>query len=88
MRVENIITKKENIKYVPGDVLVVCDECEEGAYMVFRKHGMYNLIDLNTGQAYFFDNQHYDDFAEKVGRLFYSAEIIDNGELELVRAED
>ena len=93
MRFENIATKKENIKYNSGDVLVVCEEYDEGvydegAYMVFRKFGTYNLVDLNTGQVYFSDNRNYDDFAKNVGRLFYSAEIISNNELELVRVED
>lgn len=88
MRIENIITKKENIEYAPGDVLIVCNEYEEEAYMVFKAYNMYNLIDLNKGKAFFSDNQYYDNFAESVGRLFYSAEVIDNDELELVRVED
>lgn len=87
MRIGNIITKKENIEYAPGDVLVVCNEYEEEVYMVFRNYGMYNLIDLNKGKAFFSDNQYYDNFAENVGRLFYSAMIIGNHELELVRWE-
>ena len=29
MRFKNIATKKGNIEYVPGDVLVVCNEYEE-----------------------------------------------------------
>lgn len=39
MRFKNIATKKENIEYVPGDVLVVCNEtlCEEEVYMVIRR---------------------------------------------------
>ena len=88
MRIENSITKKENIEYAPGDVLILCNEYEEEAYMVFEKDGMYNLIDLNKGKAFFSDNQYYDNFAESVGRLFYSAEIIGNDDLELVRVED
>lgn len=90
MRFKNIITKKENIKYAPGDVLIVYNEilCEEEAYMVIKKDSMYNLIDLNRGKAYLLNNQHYDDFAENMGRLLYSAEIIDNNQLELVRVGD
>ena len=88
MRIENIITKKENIEYAPGDVLIVCNAYGEEAYMVFKAYNMYNLIDLKKGKAFFSDNQYYDNFAENVGRLFYSAVIIGNHELELVRVED
>ena len=88
MRFKNIFKKKENVEYVPGDVLVVCNEYEEEAYMVIKKDSMYNLIDLNRGKAYLLDNQHYDDFAENMRRLLYSAEIIDNNQLELVRVEE
>ena len=88
MKFKNIATKKGNIEYVPGDVLVVCNEYEEEAYMVFKKDGMYNLIDLNRGKAYLLDNQNYEDFAENMGRLLYSAEVIKNDKLELVRVED
>ena len=88
MRFKNIITKKENIEYVPGDVLVVCNKYEEEAYMVFKKDGMYNLMDLNKGKAYLLDNQNYEDFAENMGLLLYSAEVIKNDKLELVRVED
>ena len=49
---------------------------------------MYNLIDLNKGRIYLFDNQHYDDFVRKLESLFTSIEVIDNDELELVRVED
>ena len=88
MKFENIATGKENVEYVPGDVLFVCNEYEEEAYMVIEKDSMYNLIDLNSGKAYLLNNQHYDDFAKNMGRLLYSAEIISNHELELVRVED
>ena len=88
MRFKNIFKKKENIEYVPGDVLVVCNEYEEEAYMVIEKYGMYNLIDLNRGKAYLLENQNYEDFAENMGRLLYSAEVIKNDKLELVRVED
>ena len=88
MRFKDSATKKENIKYVPGDILFVCNEYEEEAYMVIEKDSMYNLIDLNKGRAYLLDNKHYDDFAKTVGRLLYSAEVIDNDELELVRVEE
>ena len=90
MKFKNIATKKENIKYIPGDVLIGYNVrlLEERAYMVTRKYGMYNLIDLNEGQVYFSDNRHYDDFSSKVGQLFASVEIIGNRELELVRVED
>lgn len=89
MRIENIITKKGNIKYNSGDVLIVHNESKEGAYMVFKKYSLYyNLIDLNEGQLYFSDNHHYDDFVIKVEEAFPSAEVISNHELELVRVED
>ena len=90
MRFKNINTKKENVKYVPGDVLIVYTEtfCEKRAYMVIRECGMYNILDLNSGVAYFSDYESYDDFAEKVGQIFTLIERIDNDELELVRVED
>ena len=88
MKLKNISRKKEDVKYNSGDVLFVCNEYEEEAYMVTEKDGMYNLMDLNRGKVFLSDNQHYDDFAEKVGRLLYSAEVINNDELELVRVGD
>lgn len=88
MKFKKVVTKKENIEYVPGDVLVVCNEYEEEAYMVIKKDSMYNLIDLNRGKAYLLENQNYEDFAENMGRLLYSAEVIKNDKLELVRVED
>ena len=88
MRFENIITKKENVKYFAGDVLIVHNESKKRAYMVFKTYSMYNLLDLDKGRVYFSENRLHDDFAEKVGQIFTSAEIISNHELELVRVED
>ena len=90
MKFKNIITKKENIEYLPGDVLIGYNEilCDERAYMVIRKYGMYNLIDLNNGEAYYNVYRDYDNFAINLEERFSSAEIIRNHELELVRVED
>ena len=86
MRFKNIVTKKR--KYKSGDVLFVRNEHEEEVCMVIKKEIMYNLIDLNKGRIYLFDNQHYDDFVRKLESLFTSIEVIDNNKLELVRVED
>ena len=64
------------------------NEHEEEVCMVIKKDSMYNLIDLNRGKAYLLDNQNYEDFAENMGRLLYSAEVIKNDKLELVRVEE
>ena len=90
MRFKNILKKKENIEYVPGDVLIVRTETSlaERAYMVFRKYGMYNMLDLNSGQVYYDNFQFYDNFVGKLEKLFISIERIDNNKLELVRVED
>ena len=89
MRFNNII-KKENIEYNPGDVLIVRTETflAERAYMVFKKYAMYNILDLNSGQAYYDNFEFYDDFVRNLEKLFISIERIDNDELELVRVED
>ena len=89
MRFNNII-KKENIEYNSGDVLIVRTETflAERAYMVFKKYAMYNILDLNSGEAYFPDYEDYDEFVIELERLFFSIEIISNHELELVRVED
>ena len=90
MKYKNIITKKENVKYVPGDVLTMYTETyfEERVYMVIRSCGMYNMLNLNNGEVYYSDFEAYDDFAEKVEQIFTFIEVIDNNELELVRVED
>ena len=88
MRFKNII-KKENVKYVPGDVLVVYNEtlCEEEVYMVIRRYDGYNILNLDSGVAYYNEYENYDDFVRELESLFYSIEIISNHELELVRVE-
>lgn len=89
MRFKNII-KKENVKYAPGDVLVVYNEklCEEEAYMVIFMHDWYNILNLNSGVPYYNEYERYDDFVIELESLFYSIETISNDELELVRVED
>ena len=73
MRIENIITKKENTEYTPGDVLIVCNEtlCEEEVYMVISWYAVYyNLINLNSGATLFYDFEFYDDFVKKLEKIF------------------
>ena len=60
----------------------------ERVYMVIRNCGMYNMLNLNSGEAYFPDYEDYDEFVIELERLFFSIEIISNHELELVRVED
>lgn len=90
MRFKNISRKKENIEYCPGDVLNVYNETlfEEEVYMVISRGDMYNILNLNSGLAYFSDYENYDSFAEKLEKSLILIEIIDNNELELVRVED
>ena len=90
MRFKNISRKKENIEYCPGDVLNVYNETlfEEEVYMVIKRYDWYNILNLDSGIAYYNEYENYDDFVRKLERLFYSIEIIDNNELELVRVED
>lgn len=90
MKYKNIITKKENVKYVPGDVLTMCTKTyfEKRVYMVIRNCGMYNMLNLNSGVVYYPDFKAYDDFAEKVEQIFTFIEVIDNNKLELVIVED
>ena len=91
MRFKNIATKKENVEYSSGDVLIAYNEilCEEEVYMVITRDNVYyNLLDLDRGVTHFYDFELYDDFVKKLGRIFYSIETIDNDELELVRVED
>ena len=90
MRFKNIITKKENIKYKSGDVLIVYNEtlCEEEAYMVICMYDWYNILNLNNGETYYNEYEKYDHFVIKLESLFYSIERIDNKQLELVRVED
>ena len=89
MRFENIVTRKKLV-YYPGDVLIVYNEtlCEEEVYMVIRRCDWYNILNLDSGVAYYNEYENYDDFVRKLERLFFSIEIIDNNELELVRVED
>ena len=90
MRFKNIITKKENVDYVPGYALIVYNEtlCEEEAYMVICMYDWYNILNLNSGETYYNEYEKYDDFVRELESLFYSIEIISNHELELVRVED
>ena len=90
MKFKNIATKKENIEYFSGDALIVYNEtlCKEEVYMVVRRYGRYNILNLNNGEAYYNDYKDYDDFARELESRFYSIETIDNDELELVRVED
>ena len=90
MRFKNISRKKENVKYVPGDVLTMYTKTyfEERVYMVIRNCGMYNMLNLNDGETYYSEFKAYDDFAEKVGQIFTFIEVIDNNKLELVIVED
>ena len=90
MRFKNIFKKKENVEYVPGDVLIVYNEtlCEEEAYMVVCMYDWYNILNLNSGKTYYNEYDRYDDFVRELERLFYSIERIDNNQLEKVRVED
>ena len=91
MRFKNIITKKENIEYAPGDVLIVYNEtlCEEEVYMVISWYAVYyNLINLNSGATLFYDFEFYDDFVKKLEKIFIQIDTVDNDELELVGVED
>ena len=90
MRFENIATGKENVECRSGEVLILYNESvgKSEAYMVIRNCGMYNMLNLNSGEVYYSDFKTYDDFAEKVGQIFTFVEVIDNNKLELVIVED
>ena len=90
MRFENIYRKKENIEYVPGQVLIVYNETlgKVEAYMVTCMYDWFNILNLNSGETYYNGYENYDGFAEKLEGSFYSIEIINNNELELVRVEE
>ena len=91
MKFKNISRKKENVEYNSGEVLIMYNEtlCEEEVYMVITRDNVYyNLLDLDRGVIHFYDFELYDDFVKKLGRIFYSIEIISNNQLELVRVED
>ena len=91
MKFKNITTGKENVKYRSGEVLILYNESvgKSEAYMVvICGYASYNIIDLNSGKAYYNDCEDYDDFVRKLGQIFVLIERIDNNELELVRVED
>ena len=90
MRFKNITTKKENIEYFSGDVLILYNEmlCEDEVYMVITRYAKYNILNLNNGVACLPNYENYDDFVRELERLFILIEAVDNDELELVRVED
>ena len=90
MRFNNIVTKKENIEYFSGDVLIMYNETmgKVEAYMVSRNYNKYNILNLNSGETYYSGYNDYDDFVRDLEERFTSIEAIDNDELELVRVED
>ena len=90
MKYKKISRKKEDVKYVPGDVLNMYTKTyfEERVYMVIRNCGMYNMLNLNNGETYYSEFKAYDDFVRNLESLFFSIRTIDNNELELVRVED
>lgn len=89
MKFKNMSRKKENIEYVPGDVLTMYNEirCEREVYMVICMHDWYNIINLNSGETYYSEYDRYDDFVRELERVFSQIEVINNDELELVRVE-